>query len=105
MAHGIFSSTRSRKSILHLQTGAVADRGVLVELRRDLIDVDLDAIAGDRPAILLGVLAPRRSSFDIALAVADQDLVDGVQRELEGMLADELVTELLGPEPATAAQA
>jgi hypothetical protein len=50
------------------------------------------------------VLAPQRPALEVALAVADQDLVDGVQRELERMLADELVAKTLDPEPAAAAQ-
>jgi hypothetical protein len=42
----------------NLEARAVVDGDVLVELRRNLTDIDLDTIARNRPAVALGALAP-----------------------------------------------
>jgi hypothetical protein len=87
-----------------LEARAVVDRGVLVEAGADLADVDLHPVAGYRAAVALGALAAEWASLQPALAVADEDLVDGVERQLERVLADELDAQPLDPELALAAE-
>ena len=71
---------------------------------RDLAGVHLHPVARDGPAVALGALPLQPRPLEAVLAVADQDLVDGVERQLEPVPADELVPEPLDAEPALAAQ-
>ena len=55
----------------------------------------MDAVAKDRTAVAPSALAPERPPFQVALAVPDQDLVDGAERQLEAVLEDELNSQAL----------
>jgi hypothetical protein len=46
-----------------------------------------------------GALAAKGLALQVALALPDQDLVDGVERQPEAVLADELDAQALDPEP------
>src|SRR4028119_2487999 len=88
-----------------LPARAVGDGGVLVEPGPDLAGVHLHAVARDRPAVPLRTLALQSRPLEPVLAVTDEDLVDGVELQLEPMSAGELVPQHLDAELALAAQA
>jgi hypothetical protein len=79
--------------------------GVLVEPGHDLAGVHLHAVTRDGPAIAPGAFPLEAGSLEPVLAVADEDLVDGVEREPQPVPAGELVPEHLDAELALAAQA
>lgn len=92
------------KETQHLEARAVVDGGVLIEAGADLADIDLDAVARDGTTVALDALPPQQPTFQMALAVPDEDLVDGVERQFDVVLADELDPQALHPEPTLPAQ-
>src|SRR5215218_7787012 len=95
----------AREDAEDLEARAVVDDGVPVEAWRDLAGVHLHPVARDRPAVAPGALPLEAGPLQPVLAVADEDLVDGVERQPQPVPAGELVPEHLDAELALAAQA
>lgn len=81
----------AREDAGDLPAGAIVDCSVLIDAGGNLADIDLNAIAGHRPTVSLAALAAQAGPLQQVLAVPNQNLVDGVEREPQAMLADQLV--------------